>query len=515
MSIQSLTPPQDITWTRLAYSRDMIDTNFGDLIFAPKWRSSLAAYFYIVPDEETADSYPNSRIVYLKLTCSITGWNPSESLLAAKKAVEEIGTRDDLQRTLWETIVSSGWAAKYWPCLGAIMQIAVYPNSPDGVSPDDYPYIMDFEPKKRELYESVTEGSEILAGSSDKLSTTKGSTNTQELGAEAHGSYFGLFGGSVSGKATWQQVNSNVTDTSREKRETLSHTSSFSQMYQLFNGYHLGTNRALFVVAPRPHTVSNGAQTDFNLINGERKLEGVQEVFLVVHMPKSLNGFCIQAGLDTGHQATVSAPQHLVTMRRKDDQDGEQPIDPDDDPPHPPPTPPHAPINQLVITRRVIQSCGTFDEHGNFHIRQLLEPRRKLVVGEMTLNALPTRSLLRSVDGSGRSNASQKVEAANNLNMLQSEINRLMLDSSSSHNYTPRGFAETNVFKSLAAYSARSTEIPLSLLASKGYISRRTAQLMSKNKIHTLGDLFRDSLEKTGIADAHQIRQEVIENLLK
>ena len=27
-------------------------------------------------------------------------------------------------------------------------------------------------------------------------------------------------------------------------------------MYQLFNGYHLGSNRALFVVAPRPHTVS-------------------------------------------------------------------------------------------------------------------------------------------------------------------------------------------------------------------------------------------------------------------
>ena len=42
MAIQSLTPPQDITWTRLAFSRDMIDTNFGDMVFSPKWRSSLA-----------------------------------------------------------------------------------------------------------------------------------------------------------------------------------------------------------------------------------------------------------------------------------------------------------------------------------------------------------------------------------------------------------------------------------------------------------------------------------------
>jgi hypothetical protein len=45
MTIQSLTPPKDITWKRLAYSRDMIDTNFGDLAFPPKWRSSLAVYY--------------------------------------------------------------------------------------------------------------------------------------------------------------------------------------------------------------------------------------------------------------------------------------------------------------------------------------------------------------------------------------------------------------------------------------------------------------------------------------
>ena len=58
MSIQTLAPPMDITWTRMAFARDMIDTKFGDLAFGPKWRSSLAVYYYIVPDEETADSYP-------------------------------------------------------------------------------------------------------------------------------------------------------------------------------------------------------------------------------------------------------------------------------------------------------------------------------------------------------------------------------------------------------------------------------------------------------------------------
>ena len=54
MAIQTLTPPQDITWTRSAFTPDMIDTNFEDELFSPKWRSSLAVYYYIVPQEETA-----------------------------------------------------------------------------------------------------------------------------------------------------------------------------------------------------------------------------------------------------------------------------------------------------------------------------------------------------------------------------------------------------------------------------------------------------------------------------
>jgi hypothetical protein len=78
MTIPSLTPPQDITWKRMAFSRDMVDTDFGNMAFPPKWRTSLSVYYYVVPEEETVDAYPESRVVYLKLSCSITGWNPSE-----------------------------------------------------------------------------------------------------------------------------------------------------------------------------------------------------------------------------------------------------------------------------------------------------------------------------------------------------------------------------------------------------------------------------------------------------
>jgi hypothetical protein len=65
------------------------------------------------PESSISSSRPASR----------AGTRP-EDLLAAKKAAEEAGTWDDLQRTLWEVVISSGWAATYWPCLGAIMQLA-------------------------------------------------------------------------------------------------------------------------------------------------------------------------------------------------------------------------------------------------------------------------------------------------------------------------------------------------------------------------------------------------------
>ena len=323
MTIPSLTPPQDITWKRMAFSRDMVDTDFGNMAFPPKWRTSLSVYYYVVPEEETVDAYPESRVVYLKLSCSITGWNPSEELVEAKKIASESDWWDDLQKSIWDVIEGSSWASKYWGCHGAIMQIGVFPSGADHqVGPDDYPYIMDFEPKKRELYETVSEGTEVLSGSSESINLLKGSTSTKGVTLEGGWSpplNLGGWGVKASGSLSKTTVENLTTDSSRENRETKSHSTTFSQLYQLFNGYHLGTNRAVFVVAPRPHTVDSS----FNLIDGERKLEGIQDMFLVITMPRSLKGFCIHASIDTGHkhpddQAASSNVRKAYALRTGD-----------------------------------------------------------------------------------------------------------------------------------------------------------------------------------------------------
>lgn len=73
-----------------------------------------------------------------------------------------------------------------------------------------------------------------------------------------------------------------------------SRTTSFNQLYQLLNAYHLGTNRCVFSPRPGPHIVTTETgQIDFNLRDGARRLEGIQNFFLVVEVPKQLKGLCL------------------------------------------------------------------------------------------------------------------------------------------------------------------------------------------------------------------------------
>jgi hypothetical protein len=528
MSIQSLTPPQDITWKRMAFSRDMVDTNFDDVAFPPKWRTSLTVYYYLVPEEETADAYPESRIVYLKLSCSITGWNPWEGLQHTKQEASESDQWDDLQKSIWAVIEASSWASKYWGCYGAIMQIGVFPSKDDQVGPEEYPYVVDFEPKKRELFDQVTAGSELLAGSSDKLSVTKGSTNTQSAEVSAGGSFMGI-GASASMGAQWQQVDSRTTDTSRENRETLSYTSSFSQLYQPFTGYHLGTNRAVFVVAPRPHTMSG----DFNLIDGERKLEGIQDMFLVISMPRSLKGFCIHASIDTGHkhpdeQAASSNVRKAYALRTVDFSDppcmgGEVWT-----PPQPPGggggggggTPPpdgEGDGFSFIVTRRRVQACGQFNEQGQLILKRLPagtppEPPQ-LFMGEAFI---PTRAvagvMARTITGGGPEGGFDdcRPAAVARYNYNLSRMNKAMVSMFSAGAASPKPLKETTTFKTLFVEAATQLKVDLEQLHRLEYISDDELRLLQQYRVSTLSDLFKPSTENIGNINLNAIRNRIV-----
>jgi hypothetical protein len=535
MAVQTLTPPQDITWRRMAFSRDMIDTNFGDLMFPPKWRTSLAIYYYIVPEEETADAYPDQRIVYLKLTSSITGWNPSEELKNIKQQAAETDLLDDLQKSIWDAIEANDWASQYWPCYGAIMQLGIFPGKTDNSVPDEYPYIMDFEPKKRELFEAITEGSEALSATSDKLSVTKGSTHT--FGVEIKPTFsigpVGFGGNGVN--YGYQHIDNNTTDSSRENRETKSYSSTFSQMYQLFNGYHLGTNRAVFAVFPRPHT-SSSTTGSYSLIKGERQLEGLQDVFLVVTMPRSLKGFCIQASIDTGHKPPSNQPLSMAmtktfSISRGDFSDppclGGTVGDPgdggwggggggggggtggggnsgDDDNGF-----------SFIVTRRMVQSCGIFNANGLFELQPPADnPKRPhIFVGETFISTKKSMARVMARERfdppeGGFDDCRDETIAMYNHNLAR--MSKSMLNIFSSGGTKLDDLKETKTFRLLFANAANTVKFTADDLLRLKYINDKEHKILKKHKIENLNDLFKPSADFIVDADVNELRNRIM-----
>jgi hypothetical protein len=320
MTIATFSLPVDIPWQRLCVSDDMIDPTVCDRKFPYRWRSSVAVFSYEPPKDQ--QTYDDMIVSYLKVACTITSFQPNP---------EEVGLKDRRVDSYWNTpLLIEDYlnkVSKAYPCFGAILEVGVAPavKTIDGeeIPLTKYPYFMDFEPKKREVYELVTDTGENMSRSLDAVSVGKSSTTTGthekldilngiSVGANATVAGTGG-GGSISVQGQWgtrdinQQESSDVrtTDQSKEQRENFSHTTQLTQMFQQLNSYHLGTNRAVFFVLPRPHIIQD-PDTPLTFINGPRKLEGIQEFFLVVMRPKEIEKICVEAYLETAHVGQVA-----------------------------------------------------------------------------------------------------------------------------------------------------------------------------------------------------------------
>jgi hypothetical protein len=302
MTTQSLNIPINIPWKLVAASQDMMDTQFNNVRYPPPWRSSFAIYAYEVPVADVDPSLCDQRITFLKVTCSITG-------------IQYTGDeKDHIFDWLTENVgeVSPGFDAlgqAYLACYGVLLNVAVMPNK-DKVALQNYPHIIDFEPKKRDIYQAATVTGEILTASRGSVQTGKSFTDTlsSETGITpkaiiplGEGKDAPTIGAELSQK--WGNTSNDNwttnTDSSRESRETHGTTTNITQMYNLITGYHAGTNRATFLMLPRPHTIQPTDKRTF--VNGLREIEGLQDFFLIVSRPKDLPGLCVEAKLETGH----------------------------------------------------------------------------------------------------------------------------------------------------------------------------------------------------------------------
>jgi len=313
MSNFKLNLPTDIPWERICVTEDMIDPVVCDKRLPAKWQTSLAVFKFKPEDEYQL--FPNYKITYLKVTATITGYQPLDKEIQGKIKWNGVDATTEFTNEVLKDLLNS-----YHPCNGAILQVVVGPH---GKKPDvplkDYPFFMDFEPKKRELYELATDTNEKSSRSIESLNITKSAGSTQSLeildidmgggGLGASASYAGTGGGfsyqAPNGQWGTKRLNadeslsSRSSDVGQEKRETYSFTTQISQMYHLLDSYHLGTNRVVFFVQPRPHTLEEPS----GFVRGPRPVDGIQEFFLVVAQPKDQDDFCVSLRLDTSHLA--------------------------------------------------------------------------------------------------------------------------------------------------------------------------------------------------------------------
>jgi len=190
MAMASFSVPIDIPWRRIAFSPDMMDPVACDRTHPLRWRSSVTVFEYEPPaDDQGIDGVV---ITYLKVSCSVTGYQPQRDEI-------HIRGRSDHRSCHAQRIGRSEWAAAenvgrtslvlpglelervaaYYPCYGAMLEVVVAPPNPDDIPFKDYPYFADFDPKKREMYELVTDTGEIMSRSLDDVNVRKGQTTLQ------------------------------------------------------------------------------------------------------------------------------------------------------------------------------------------------------------------------------------------------------------------------------------------------------------------------------------------------
>lgn len=311
----------DIRWHLLAVSRDMMDTSHGNAHFPFAWRSSLAIYGAVPPPEEQIVCA--QQTLYLKITVTITGYQPSKEETEQGYVQFPEVPIEEMDRILKE----------YFACYGAFLQVGVFPRLAD-TPLNSYPHIVDFEPKVRDLYQTATENGEILSASKSGVKTDRSFSRTEDsetgldlsaalkfpLGKDEKGGT-GEVGGKLShkwgetDKDTWQVT----ADAARERRETTGIKTEISQMYNLLAGYHAGTNRAAFLMLPRPHILQPTDHRTF--VQGLRVIEGVQDFFLIVQHPADMQGLCVDISLDTGHfpeHVNIQEPEEIYEETSED-----------------------------------------------------------------------------------------------------------------------------------------------------------------------------------------------------
>ena len=211
-----------------------------------------------------------------------------------------------------------------------------------------------------------------------------------------------------------------------------------------------------------------------------RQLEGIQDMFLVVNMPKDSKGLCFQVNLDTGYYMPPPLGEESVMSE------------------------------QLIVLRRTIQSCGYFDKDdfkmSYFPGRFVSWAFEEHPYVSNEIMKIPPTVLIQLKD---INNIEKKTEAVFKANEQASYIAQAMLDGYSSADYEPRPFTETDTFKALLKSNLEKSTYKISEVTQL----RDFIEELEARGIKTVGDLMQSEYKRDSFIN--QAKKVVLDSTAK
>jgi hypothetical protein len=284
-----LPPPLEIPW-QLASTTQPLAAGEPD-------ETAISLFVFEPEDEELSTMFPGQRLVFLKLTTSISPASVPPNLPPIAGAALGEGV----------------------PCFHVLLDLKVR-NAAGGLG-TIRPYFHAAAPLARRTIQSGVVGLQVVEGESDEqfvgrsgsqlYETSSTRATTTSVGASA-GLGIGpvSIGGSVrrtstdvaGERAVSQVVDTTTREASQERRELTSHHTKVENVLTLLSAKYVGTPHLRFSLSPRPLQLLSVDPSDpnlwFNQLLQRRSsgIEGLQEFTAVVLVPRG-EDFCVNARL--------------------------------------------------------------------------------------------------------------------------------------------------------------------------------------------------------------------------
>ncbi|MFO1287573.1 MAG: hypothetical protein U1F49_14235 [Rubrivivax sp.] len=285
-------PPLEIPW-KLAATTQPLAAGEPD-------QTTLSLFFFEPDDAALIGAFPDERIVFVKLTASV-----SPASIPAKLSP-----------------VVAAFLGEGIPCLHLLLDLKV--SAADHAPGTVRPYFHAAAPLNRRMVQTGVVGGDAYEGEAESLAIGKSGTQMSEslrshattttAGASAGVSIGPVsLGGGVSrtstdlesSRAVSQVVDTTSRQAAEERRELISHTTNVENIISLLRAKYVGTPHLSFSLSPQPLTQLSIDPADPNLwfqqllARRSSGIEGIQEFTAVIVVPKRTDGsgFCLNARL--------------------------------------------------------------------------------------------------------------------------------------------------------------------------------------------------------------------------